>query len=235
MAAIVPALAVRLLLAHRDTDLRAGRPRRQAHRRACKATRSASTRCSRSTISPLDYEFVPMSFDPQPLVDGEMDVITCYVTNQPIQLRMQGHDVSRRHVQRLRPDDVRRRDLRVPGVARRRTATSPCATSRGLIAGADANRRRPRLDDPDPDRQLRSGCRDRRGVRDSGERRVHQADGQRLHRRQRAARRSISTSCATRCTPRTRRRARPTCPTSTRCSTPRSPSTPASRWWFRHP
>jgi ABC-type nitrate/sulfonate/bicarbonate transport system substrate-binding protein len=41
-----------------------------------------------------DYEFVPMSFDPQPLVDGEMDIMTCYVTNQPIQLRAQGHDVT---------------------------------------------------------------------------------------------------------------------------------------------
>jgi ABC-type nitrate/sulfonate/bicarbonate transport system substrate-binding protein len=39
---------------------------------------------------PVDYEFVPMSFDPQPLVDGEMDVITSYVTNQPISLGMAG-------------------------------------------------------------------------------------------------------------------------------------------------
>ena len=41
-----------------------------------------------------DYEFVPMGFDPQPLVDGEMDVITSYVTNQPIQLTLAGHDVT---------------------------------------------------------------------------------------------------------------------------------------------
>jgi ABC-type nitrate/sulfonate/bicarbonate transport system substrate-binding protein len=39
---------------------------------------------------PVDYEFVPMSYDPQPLVDGEMDIITSYVTNQPIALGMQG-------------------------------------------------------------------------------------------------------------------------------------------------
>ena len=39
---------------------------------------------------PVEYEFVPMSFDPQPLVDGEMDVMTAYVTNQPISLKMQG-------------------------------------------------------------------------------------------------------------------------------------------------
>lgn len=39
---------------------------------------------------PVDYEFVPMSFDPQPLVDGEMDVIVTYVTNQPLQLELQG-------------------------------------------------------------------------------------------------------------------------------------------------
>jgi ABC-type nitrate/sulfonate/bicarbonate transport system substrate-binding protein len=41
-----------------------------------------------------DYEFVPMGFDPQPLVEGEMDAIASYVTNQPIQLRLQGYDVS---------------------------------------------------------------------------------------------------------------------------------------------
>lgn len=39
---------------------------------------------------PVDYEFVPMSYDPQPLVDGEMDIITCYVTNQPVQFALQG-------------------------------------------------------------------------------------------------------------------------------------------------
>ncbi len=42
---------------------------------------------------PVDYVFVPMSFDPQPLVDGEMDVIVSYVTNQPIQLALAGHEV----------------------------------------------------------------------------------------------------------------------------------------------
>jgi ABC-type nitrate/sulfonate/bicarbonate transport system substrate-binding protein len=37
-----------------------------------------------------DYVNVPMSFDPQPLIDGDVDAITCYVTNQPIQLELQG-------------------------------------------------------------------------------------------------------------------------------------------------
>jgi ABC-type nitrate/sulfonate/bicarbonate transport system substrate-binding protein len=37
-----------------------------------------------------DYTNVPMSFDPQPLIDGDVDAITCYVTNQPIQLQLQG-------------------------------------------------------------------------------------------------------------------------------------------------
>jgi ABC-type nitrate/sulfonate/bicarbonate transport system substrate-binding protein len=41
-----------------------------------------------------DYTFVPMGFDPQPLVDGEMDAIASYVTNQPIQLELAGHDVT---------------------------------------------------------------------------------------------------------------------------------------------
>ena len=37
-----------------------------------------------------DYETVQMSFDPQPLLDGDADVITCYVTNQPIQFELDG-------------------------------------------------------------------------------------------------------------------------------------------------
>lgn len=37
-----------------------------------------------------DYETVQMSFDPQPLIDGDADVITCYVTNQPIQFQLEG-------------------------------------------------------------------------------------------------------------------------------------------------
>lgn len=37
-----------------------------------------------------DYELVQMSFDPQPLIDGDADAITCYVTNQPIQLELRG-------------------------------------------------------------------------------------------------------------------------------------------------
>jgi ABC-type nitrate/sulfonate/bicarbonate transport system substrate-binding protein len=39
-----------------------------------------------------DYETIPMSFDPQPLIDGTADAITCYVTNQPVQLGLQGID-----------------------------------------------------------------------------------------------------------------------------------------------
>jgi ABC-type nitrate/sulfonate/bicarbonate transport system substrate-binding protein len=37
-----------------------------------------------------DYTNFPMSYDPQPLIDGDVDAITCYVTNQPIQLALQG-------------------------------------------------------------------------------------------------------------------------------------------------
>jgi NitT/TauT family transport system substrate-binding protein len=37
---------------------------------------------------PVDYEFVAMNYDPQPLVDKQVDVITAYVTNQPIQLQL---------------------------------------------------------------------------------------------------------------------------------------------------
>jgi ABC-type nitrate/sulfonate/bicarbonate transport system substrate-binding protein len=41
-------------------------------------------------LDPKNYTFVPMDFDPQPLVDKEVDVITAYVTNQPIQLQLKG-------------------------------------------------------------------------------------------------------------------------------------------------
>jgi ABC-type nitrate/sulfonate/bicarbonate transport system substrate-binding protein len=41
-----------------------------------------------------EYETVQMSFDPQPLIDGDADAITCYVTNQPIQLGLQGIEAS---------------------------------------------------------------------------------------------------------------------------------------------
>ena len=43
---------------------------------------------------PVDYTFVPMGWDPQPLVAGEADVITSYISNQPIQLRQAGEDVA---------------------------------------------------------------------------------------------------------------------------------------------
>lgn len=39
---------------------------------------------------PVDYTFVPMSYDPQPLVAGDMDVITSYSTNQTLALGLQG-------------------------------------------------------------------------------------------------------------------------------------------------
>jgi ABC-type nitrate/sulfonate/bicarbonate transport system substrate-binding protein len=39
---------------------------------------------------PNDYEFVPIGFDPAPLANGEVDVIVCFVTNQPTTLELQG-------------------------------------------------------------------------------------------------------------------------------------------------
>ena len=36
------------------------------------------------------YDTVVMSYDPQPLIDGTAFAITCYVTNQPIQLALKG-------------------------------------------------------------------------------------------------------------------------------------------------
>ena len=38
------------------------------------------------------YTFVPVGFDPAPLVEGACDVYTCFVTNQPLTLKDQGID-----------------------------------------------------------------------------------------------------------------------------------------------
>lgn len=35
---------------------------------------------------PPNYEFVPVGFDPQPLIEGACEAYTCYVTNQPLVL-----------------------------------------------------------------------------------------------------------------------------------------------------
>ena len=136
MAAIVPALAVRLLLAHRDPS----RSRPDLVGKRIGGVQGDQIRIDAMfTVNGLepDYEFVPMSFDPQPLVDGEMDVITAYVTNQPIRA-MQGQTSRRVTFSDFGLTVVRRRDLRVPEVARRQPRTSPCRYFRGLIAGADA-------------------------------------------------------------------------------------------------
>lgn len=37
-------------------------------------------------LPPATYDFVPAGFDPSPLVDGQGDAYTCYVTNQPTTL-----------------------------------------------------------------------------------------------------------------------------------------------------
>jgi len=37
-----------------------------------------------------DYKFVPIGFDPAPLANGKVEGMTCYVTNQPIALDLQG-------------------------------------------------------------------------------------------------------------------------------------------------
>lgn len=39
---------------------------------------------------PVKYTFVPMSYDPEPLVKGDVAAITSYSTNQPIALGLQG-------------------------------------------------------------------------------------------------------------------------------------------------
>ena len=39
-----------------------------------------------------DYTFVPTGFDPAPVVNGKVEAMTCYVTNQPIALDLQNID-----------------------------------------------------------------------------------------------------------------------------------------------
>src|ERR1700753_1391358 len=39
---------------------------------------------------PVRYKFVPVGYDPSPLLDGQGDVYTCFATNQPIILEQKG-------------------------------------------------------------------------------------------------------------------------------------------------
>ncbi|MCU1662884.1 MAG: hypothetical protein QOI36_3980 [Pseudonocardiales bacterium] len=39
---------------------------------------------------PVQYEFIPVGYEPSPLVEGQGDVYTCFATNQPITLEQQG-------------------------------------------------------------------------------------------------------------------------------------------------
>ena len=111
-----------------------------------------------------DYEFVPMGFDPQPLADGEMDAIASYVTNQPIQLRLQGYDVSAKPYS----------DLGLPSYGDILFASKAwleenrplvVAYLAGLLAGVERQHRRPERVAADPARAVRRRQRDQRGVR----------------------------------------------------------------------
>jgi ABC-type nitrate/sulfonate/bicarbonate transport system substrate-binding protein len=39
---------------------------------------------------PTDYRFIPVGYEPSPLLEGQGDVYTCFATNQPIMLEQQG-------------------------------------------------------------------------------------------------------------------------------------------------
>ncbi|HEY0575016.1 MAG TPA: ABC transporter substrate-binding protein [Pseudonocardia sp.] len=39
---------------------------------------------------PVRYKFIPVGYDPSPLLDGQGDVYTCFATNQPITLEQRG-------------------------------------------------------------------------------------------------------------------------------------------------
>ena len=116
-------------------------PRRQADRRRRRATRSSIDAMFRVNGLEPDYEFVPMSFDPQPLVDGEMDAITC-VRDQPA-------------------DPAAAAGRR--GRGRRRSPTSGCKSYGDVIFASQAVRRRePRPGGRLPRRPARRGRRQRR-------------------------------------------------------------------------
>ena len=170
---------------------------------------------------PLDYEYIPMSFDPQPLVDGEMDVIISYVTNQPIQLRLAGHEVEAApysdfglpsygdilFASRAWIDE--NRDLLVRYLA-------------GLLAGVEDNRADPMAVIPILVERVRVRGGDRRGVRRRGEPRVHRARWTASSPTPTGCCRSTPRRWRTRCSPASRPRARPTCRRSTRSSMSRS-------------
>lgn len=39
---------------------------------------------------PVEYDFIPVGYEPSPLLEGQGDVYTCFATNQPITLEQQG-------------------------------------------------------------------------------------------------------------------------------------------------
>ena len=100
------------------------------------------------------YEYIPMTFDPQPLVDGEMDVIISYVTNQPIQLALAGNRGRGRAVLRLRPPVLRRHPLRVEGMDRREPRPGR-ALPRRPARRCRGQPHRPDGRDPDPRGRVR--------------------------------------------------------------------------------
>ena len=149
---------------------------------------------------PVDYEFVPMSFDPQPLVDGDVDVITCYVTNQPIQLGLQGVETESAPFSDFglksygdvifASEGVHRREPRPRGRLPRRPAR------RGRRQRADPEAVIPILvDEYGADTEIDED------YAEAGNPAYIALHGQRLHRGQRSARRWIPSSSRTRSGP----------------------------------
>ena len=123
----VPAQPARPDVDGRDAASRRSRTSSASGSAARRATRCRSTPCSGSTASSPTTTFVPMSFDPQPLADGEMDAIAS--------LRHQPADpAAARRATTSAPS-------RTPTSGCRRTATSSSRRRRGSTENQRPRRR----------------------------------------------------------------------------------------------
>ncbi|MBV9581732.1 MAG: ABC transporter substrate-binding protein [Chloroflexi bacterium] len=94
------------------------------------------------------YTFIPVGFDPAPLVQGDCDVYTCFITNQPLTLKQQGIDyVTATYTSLNFPDYADILYAKRSFIANNRDAL--IAFIRGSVKGWQAN-----IQNPDPAVQL---------------------------------------------------------------------------------
>ena len=169
-------------------------------------------RSSRSTgLDPTDYTFVPMSFDPQPLVDGESTPSSATSPTSPIQLQLQGLDATSAPFS----------DFGVPSYGDLLFAEKEFVdANRDLVVGVpgrpdprvEANVANPDERHPAAAERYGKDAEIDDGLLEGRQPGVHRAVGERLHQGQRAAVDRPRLPRAPRCGAASSSRARPACP-----------------------